>query len=63
MCEISPEKITLTKEEVDKFLHLLENPPEPNQKLREALKSYQEGHCIGGLENVSVGNTEGSEES
>lgn len=34
------ENIMLTDIERDKFLALLENPPEPNTKLKEAMKKF-----------------------
>lgn len=34
------QNITLSKEEEMRFLHALDNPPEPNKRLKKAMRSY-----------------------
>jgi uncharacterized protein (DUF1778 family) len=35
------QNIALSKEDGIRFLHALENPPEPNEKLKEAMREYE----------------------
>jgi len=34
-------KIVLTSKDFDAFMHVLNNPPEPNEKLKEAFENHK----------------------